>query len=309
VSDSSFCSVGDKFDCVQVALSSDAIVAGVPLPLWGLAGFSAILAAALRRSVWLVGLSAFAALASLVLLFVALFRIGSVCLLCEVVHVTTWLLLFVAFRTRHLLQRDVTSWSSLYLVLVLPLCLLFAFRIGVPNYWDAFTFRSPIPYKTGVTADGHAWIGSDQPTITLHEFVDYACPHCKAQTARSLRSLAKHPELRLVRRHAPRMRCQSESSCVPLRLLLCASEQGKTFQADRYLFARYSPRGELLPDAVAQDLELERARFLACFNASETKKRADQLSSAARAAHIIDTPTYMRDGKKLRPSEAEELLK
>ena len=59
----SFCSVGAAFDCASVALSRYSVLLGVPAPLWGVAGFLAMLAAAWLRSRWLLPLSLLATLA------------------------------------------------------------------------------------------------------------------------------------------------------------------------------------------------------------------------------------------------------
>src|SRR5438034_9587370 len=102
---SSFCSAGARFDCATVALSRLSVVGGVPVPVWGILGFSAMLIAALRRSGWLLPLSAIAAVASVILLGAELVAIHSVCLLCEAVHVVSFALFYVAFRDRAGLSR------------------------------------------------------------------------------------------------------------------------------------------------------------------------------------------------------------
>lgn len=305
----SYCSASETFDCVKVALSASAVQLGIPLPIWGIVGFGALLAAALRRSILLLPLSGLAAAASVLLLVVELTNIGAVCLLCEVVHVVSWLLFAATLRARKTLVRDERNGTTLYLCVGLPLTLLVGARLFVPNYWDSFTYRSPIPYASGKTPEGHEWIGSERPSVTLDEFVDYRCPHCKVASARTLRLLAKRPDLRIVRRHSPRMRCETDAACGALRLALCASDQGKFWPADRWLFAHYEPRVDLDPAALARDLALDEPRLLACYRAPETLARADALAKEAIRRRVIDTPTYYRDGKKLRPEQAAELLR
>src|SRR5688572_31430294 len=65
----SFCTVGETMDCGTVALSRLSVVLGVPLPIWGAAGFVALGLAAYKRSRLLLPLSAFAAAVSLALLY------------------------------------------------------------------------------------------------------------------------------------------------------------------------------------------------------------------------------------------------
>ena len=64
----SFCSVGQTFDCNQVALSRFSVLLGVPMPIWGIAGFLAMLVAAWHRLRLLWPLAGLATLASVCLL-------------------------------------------------------------------------------------------------------------------------------------------------------------------------------------------------------------------------------------------------
>ncbi|HSC85798.1 MAG TPA: vitamin K epoxide reductase family protein [Polyangiaceae bacterium] len=304
----SYCSVGQNFDCVSVATSSTAIFFGLPWALWGVVGFVSLGAAALLRSRWLLPLSLGSALVSLALLSVELSLIGSVCLGCEVVHVITWLLAYVAWRQRARATLDLRDRSAAWWTFVVPGSLALTLIWFVPAYWGAFSYRTEPPYAQGVTPEGYPWIGSSQPRLTVHEFTDYHCPHCALGTVRSLALLERHPDLRIVRRQHPRVNC-SESNCLSVRLAYCAAEQGKFWRADRWLFAHAPGRQRYEPAELARDLDLDLPRLLECRSRPELIERAQAEEKIARKARMIDTPGYQVDGKKVQAKALPGLVR
>jgi uncharacterized membrane protein len=308
---SSFCSIGERFDCASVALSRYSVWLGVPLPLWGLLGFAAIGVAAWRRSPWLLPLAALATLASLGLLLVELFAVHSVCLLCEVVHAVCAGLLLAAWRARKDEPGAFGASDALYVFAPVS-GLLLALALFMPQYWAAFGWRDPVPFAQGTTAEGDAWIGAAEPKLSVIEFVDYSCPHCRVASARSLRALAQHPaELRIVRAFFPRIACDGKAggNCLPLRAAACAGEQGKFWQADRYLFEHVSWDKELEPVRVAADLELERDRFMACLDRPDVVARAATATKRARKLRLPGTPYYVVAGKKMSEADVDRLIR
>jgi uncharacterized membrane protein len=304
---SSFCSAGAKLDCTTVALSRLSIVLGVPLPIWGLCGFIAIGIAALRQSAWLVPLSAAAAVASIGLLAAEIVSIKSVCLLCEVVHVVSLALVVLAWRAR----RDLVpiSLESTKRVLVAPGALFLAAVVLVPPYWAFLSWQANVPFPTGVDPEGHPWVGAENPTVTLHEYTDYGCPHCAVSTNRSRRFLAKYPsKLRLVRHQYARMRCASVHACVYARAADCAGDQGKFWQMDGWLFEHVPGKSKVDLDQAARDVGLDGAALKACMASPPALERAKRQSDEADKARINETPTYFIDGKRYDSSAAFEAL-
>jgi uncharacterized membrane protein len=306
-----FCSVGELFDCASVAASSTSIFLGAPWAFWGVLGFGTLLYLSLSRSIWLLPLSVASAVASLVLLLVSLLKVGSLCYLCEAVHFVSWAMCFLVIRGRASLRGEMRDVNQATSVLAAPMGLAVGLSLFTPAYWGSFNYRAEPPFPTGVTEEGLPWIGSENPSLTLHEFTDYNCPHCKARSALMLRRLKQHADWRLIRRQQPRMRCAPglETACQPVRLAFCAQDQGKFWRADRWLFAHIEPGkpGDLQKMAAALDLDLEKLQ--ACVGSDETYRRAEAAALAARKAKIKDVPGYLIDGKRYRLHELEEYLK
>jgi uncharacterized membrane protein len=307
----SFCSVGDKLDCASVALSRYSVVLGVPLPWWGVAGFMALLAAAYQRSRWLLPLSVLAALGSTALLGIELFALHTVCLLCEGVHLSSIALLVLAWQRRSTFSDTYEDRDSLFLVFAPAVGLLVALLLFQAPYWGVFGWKGDLPFAQGKTEQGYPWIGSEQPTLIVHEFTDYSCPHCKVASSRMLKQLAAHPkQLRIVRRQYPRMSCPigMNASCQLARVAYCAQEQGKFWQADRWLFEYATAKYEVDLGVAARDIGLDVGKLRACVVRSDTYERAAADTKEATKRHIVNTPDYIVGDRKVSAEQLKKLI-
>jgi uncharacterized membrane protein/predicted DsbA family dithiol-disulfide isomerase len=306
----SFCTVSGTLDCTAVTLSRFSVFLGVPLPAWGALGGYAMFVAAWRRSVLILPLSAIAALGSVLLFLEELVHVGAFCLFCEAVHLACLLTFVFAWRARAGLRRPATREDAIA-VLGIPALLWAIVRAFVPPYWVAVLWLGDVPFPTGVDDQGRPWIGAENPELTVVEYTDYACPHCRIGSSRMRMKLAEHPdELRIVRGQQPRMRCvASRLSCQFLRAAVCAGDQDKFWQMDSWLFA-HAPDSGIKVDlaAAAHDVGLDAAELERCFADPTTMERAEVLGRGARDAKIRETPAYVIDGEKLSPSEMADVL-
>lgn len=310
-SQASFCSIGETLDCTSVALSRFSVLFSVPVPLWGAIGFLAIGVAAFLRSRWLLLLTGAAAVAAVALLAVELVQVGALCLLCEAVHVTSFILFWLALRHRSELTGRFMNRDDTLLVFGPPTGIMLALVLFAPRYWGAFSWTAKPPFPHGKTSDGYPWIGAENPTLTLDEFTDYGCPHCKAMSARNLRRLAAHPHaLRIVRRQYPRSICRKnvKGTCGPLRAAYCAEEQGKFWQADRFLFEHGTDRKRPTPPMLAQAVGLDLAKLEACMQRPDTYERAETETRVAVKMKIQGTPVLLVGGKRVSEETLNTLL-
>ena len=304
---SSFCTLGARLDCTSVALSRYAVLLGLPVPLWGALGFGALGTAAFRRSWWLLPLAVVAGALSVALLVVELAFVGALCLLCEGVHVIALAMLALAWQGRAgLVPR---SRDDAALILLPPLGVMVALLLFLPKYWGEFGWKGDLPFPEGLTDDGAHWVGARAPKLTLDEYTDYMCPHCKAASAWTLKRLAAKPnDIRIVRRHFPLVHCRADqkSTCLQLRMAYCAGEQQRFWQMDRWLFAHQELRPSL--DAAARDVALDAGRFATCVERSDIYERAERESQAVTKKRFVGTPTYMVGGKRITGANLDRLL-
>ena len=306
----SFCAVDARFNCDTVALSRASVLLNVPTAVWGIAVFSAMISAITTASGLFLPLAALAAIATSALLAYEIITIGALCVFCEGIHLLSLGLLVIAWRRRDpaAIKAILSAPKKLLSALILPVGLLVLVGLFAPPYWVMVSWKSGPRLATGVDDDGHGWIGAENPTMTIHEYIDYGCPHCAAAASR-LRLIvgSNSSKIRLVRHHQPRMRCIGRvfvaSRCKTARAAFCAQKQGHLWEMDDWLF-RYAP-GE--PDvdlmAGAQEVGLDLEDFSACMTDMKTYEHLDTEVRAANKKKIRETPLYEVDGEVLTPKE------
>ena len=73
-----------------------------------------------------------------------------------------------------------------------------------PAYWNLAPPPPSESIPTGVTEDGHPWIGAIAPVMEITEFTDYQCFQCKKMHFFLRRLIDAHSDkIRLVHRHYP----------------------------------------------------------------------------------------------------------
>jgi uncharacterized membrane protein len=294
-----FCSAGAQLDCTTVALSSWSVFLGVPLPMWGVAGFLTIAVLAWWRSKWLLPVSGFAALVSLLLLGIEVASIHSICILCEVVHVLAIACFALAWRGRSDLgATDRLALAQLATVVVsIPITAHFM----MAPYWAIYSWRSGVHLPNGVDEQGRHWIGAENPSVVLHEYVDYGCPHCAVVAHRTQQVLARYPRsLRIVRHLYPRTQCPKTPdmmACSFARTAICAGEQGAFWLADSWLFEHAAGRLVVDLQKAANDLHLDYGKLVSCVESDAAFARAQAEMDDANKHQVHEAPSYVIDGK------------
>ena len=202
------------------------------------------------------------------------------------------------------------------LIAVVVLCLV---ALGAVYYalfsWSSGYFAA----GRGRTPEGYPWIGAEEPELTIHEYVDYECPHCPAAHQWLRRALVLHQgDVRLVRHDFARMRCaagikgRKPHSCALARGGICAADQGKFWRWNDQVMSNprplTGPARDSYLDETARAIGLDLAAFDACLTAPKTIERAMAIYTEAREQGITDTPAYVVDGKKLDTVELSDLL-
>lgn len=303
-----FCTLGTTLDCATVAASPSSIFLGLPWAIWGGLGFVALAIASYQRSRFLLPLAGAAAVTSVVLFCISAFWIGSLCLLCEGVHLTSIALFVVAYRNRNLLRGTLSDYSAAGRIIGAPAAIALGLLVALPSYWSAFSWKGKPPFPTGTTEEGYHWIGAEKPEVTIHEYVNYKCPHCKVGSSRMLRELGKHSSWRLVRHPQPLMRCMQErsSSCLAERLAYCAGEQGEFWRADRWLFANVDFNKRFDEQKMVQELQFDAQAFDTCMASPDSFEFNDRAFATAKKKGLVAVPGYEIDApggipEKLKP--------
>ena len=345
----SFCKVSDRVDCVRVAESAYSVVLGVPLSIWALEFFLVALGisllSAFRRwpvRAWdsLVFLQLLLGLpVSLLMAWISIFRIESVCVLCSVVYGVNLLalaILWLAHRTRlwefvregprELSQRLSHGWRWLGLLLALAAGL--SQLLWLPRLLPMARAQAA-PQRVAPSQD--PWndvpqrgliAGREDAPVTLEIFTDFECPFCARLHQITHELLLRNKDrLRLVHRDYPLdqscnravRRPFHQRACVAALYARCAAAQGKFWSYASLLFQRRAfDRASL--DHHARVAGLAHGHLQACLRATDARQAVLEDVEEGIRRKLAGTPTAFLNGEQIRdkrmndPSFWQELI-
>jgi protein-disulfide isomerase len=339
----SICAVSEGVNCETVALSPYSVFAGLPNSVWGIIGYALTGLLALwgltrlrLHSLWPAGALMALFLVTLVfsafLAYVSFTRIDVVCLFCTASYVIGTALFLIGVV---LLRRARTGLFTAFVAdlkalvrrpVVLAVCAVLGVapvvttQLLIVPYWDTTGWGDLPDLPTGEDRDGYHFIGARDPLVTIVEFSDYECPHCRKAHKKMRLLAAEHPdEVRLVHRHLPLdrschplMRRQlHQRACEFAKAAECAGEQGKFFAMNDALFSMQEEvkAADIDLGIVAVRLGLDRPRFDKCMTGMGAMKKVKRDLDEAIDRRLRGTPSFFLDGEKhagLIPREALE---
>lgn len=223
---SSFCAISQTINCDTVAQSPWSIFFGLPVAVWGVIGYLlfTILFISTRRhpltktSNWsiLTVTSLFFSVISVYLGYVSATKIHAFCILCILSYAISFLLFFFSWMIHRRLSESTLSANFIRSIIHLKSTtpdkiLFFVFFTAVvttiiitPHYWEAPQPLLNNSLLTGITKEGHPWIGAEHPKLTIDEYTDYQCFQCYKTHYKLRQLIAKYPNrIRLVHHHYP----------------------------------------------------------------------------------------------------------
>ena len=335
----SFCALSEAVNCDTVALSPYSVFLGVPVAVWGMYGYALLaLTAAWARAtrqrraptVILAGLTGAAVLTSVALATISVLLIESLCILClttYLINTVLVVLLVIGWPTgdpgvvRHAVREMGTAWQRLVAPGILVASVALALGLFFPHYWQgapaegvqrsvqsAQASAGSQPSRsmaTGVTEDGHHWIGARNPRVVVEEFSDYQCPFCQRAHFQLRELVREHPDaIRLVHRHLP-----LDHHCNPLisgtfhpracyyaALSVCAGEQDRFWDANDFLYAHGRDAAPVTPQALEAELGVNRPKLEECLTQRAWGGVRLDLEEAVRM-QLSATPTFRVNGQ------------
>ena len=131
-----------------------------------------------------------------------------------------------------------------------------------------------------------AWFGAVNGDVTVVEFLDYACPHCRAMASRVEQLVKEDPGVKVVVRALPILGPESDVAAVQS---LAAAEAMRFADYHRTIWQTDDALGpEVLARAAkAADLETPVA------NAAARRAEIDKNMELARSLRVAGTPTFI----------------
>lgn len=138
--------------------------------------------------------------------------------------------------------------------------------------------------------------GSASAKLTIVEFADFECGHCK-QTAKSMEELLKkHPEVRLVYKHLPlETHKNAKNASIAAE---AAAMQNKFWPMHKALFESEQPLSSAQIEALASKIKgLDIARFRADLNNPKVLEKVENSQREAQLLGISGTPALFFNGR------------
>ena len=150
------------------------------------------------------------------------------------------------------------------------------------------------PPKTPTTA-GYAFKGSNKPKVTIVEYADFECTHCRAAGAVVEELVKKHPEVRVVFKHYPLpFHAWARKAAIAAE---AAALQGKFWPMHDALFATQDLLSDELILGHAKSLGLDAKRFAKDIADPALAKKVDDSRAEGASFGIDATPAFFVDGR------------
>jgi len=339
----SFCAISRAINCDTVSLSPYSIFLDVPVPVWGIVGYSffLVLAAAFagrcegreKYRLWaaLFLLAMVFSLYSAALAFISSYYIGSYCIVCIATYAVNFLLAYFCWLIRKRfdpvrlgrgLQADLVylwrkrrqSLLTAGIFFALTACLLFLF----PDYWNLRLPEQTNNLSTGYTEEGHPWIGSNSPALVITEYTDYLCFQCKKMHFYLRELMVQHPDkIRLIHRNFPMDSWYNpivkmpfhEGAGVLAQLALYAGQNEKFWQGNDYIYNTIGGAKQFDLNKMAQAVGLD---FYGLREAGRDQRLRHKLESdiwQGLKLGITGTPAYVINGIVYQAEIPAEILR
>ncbi len=339
----SFCAISKAINCDTVSQSPYSIFLGVPVAVWGVAGYLfcllllpfAFRADAGKKRMWrlIFTISLVFSFISIIFAVISIHYIRSYCIMCILSYGINFLLLFYSWLImRRFGEKEgmiegfrqdikfVFNKRRLFFPLFVPsaVIVMSAF-VYFPAYWNL----SPPPLSAnipkGITEDGHPWIGgSENPDLIITEFTDYLCFQCRKMHFFLRRFVEKNPEkIRLIHRHYPMDHMYNPLVKEPFHagsgdmslLSIYAAKEGKFWEMNDALFGVDISSEKIDIKELAEKTGLD-SRKLALSRYDNIIRHVLWLDIRdGLKAGITGTPAYMINGKLYMGEIPADILK
>lgn len=321
----SFCAISRDINCDTVSQSPFSIFLNVPVPIWGIVGYILflVLLFANRRPlsnksrVWptLFVVALCFSIYSVVLALISIFHIHSYCIMCIASYGVNFALLYFTWLTyrrfghrsmRVGLKHDFDYFFNRKIksVIFLSACIavLVLLMTFFPAYWKISSIDLDTSLATGVTAEGHPWIGAENPKLIITEFTDYQCFQCKKMHFYLRELITGYPDaIRLVHRNFPMDHTYHPLVKEPFHigsaklalLALYASQKEKFWEVNDMLFNIDNREGYINIRGMAASVGFEAADFARAMHDRELQYKLLVDIREGMKLGVLGTPAYL----------------
>ncbi len=348
LSENSLCTISASLNCDAAATSEFSEVSGIPVAILG-GVFSFLLFGLVlflkfdwvERSVFALTTVRFmlltAAITSVLMGLITLIYIKVACPFCIGTYILSFLQLFLGWRLFETNEKlELPNYFSeykshlIFLICVPALAWVFSGMMKQKYGLDEVQKLAPekliqwkaSPLQTFNLTDGLIKSGTDSK-ITLIEFADFKCSHCRT-TSQTIESFLKgNPKITFIFKPFPLDGVCNKgipnkgdgTRCTLAAWALCAEKtQKKGWDVHHWIFEnqqKLSAVTDLKPylAELETELKIDTAALTQCSESSETYDMINRTSDEGAKAEVQGTPTIFMNGRKLPYGQFLDILK
>jgi protein-disulfide isomerase len=330
----SFCDVSAELSCDVVLGSTYATFLGIPVAGWGLVSYAvaAGLAFALSRAsvdvlpkiaAAFLGLTGAMLAIALYFFVISAFVIGVACPMCLSLDAVNIALFATAVaiarslgRSTSSFQRPLLAATGLTVLAIVALSVLQApgdaavgpltierIRKEDPRFYAWYISQPVVEPPVGDAPPAVA-----ETDVTVVEFSDFECPHCRRAFLDLSQVIANDPGVRVIHRNFPlHSDCNPkvdakihENACGAAIAAECAARQGRGHPYNEILFSNQGALGKEKRTEYAREAGLDLAAFEACVASPEAAEAVARDVAAGAAAGVESTPTFFINGRRIK---------
>ncbi|MBE8221938.1 MAG: thioredoxin domain-containing protein [Bdellovibrionales bacterium] len=343
----SICNINKIFNCSAVSASSFSNIAGIPISNIGLSLHLVLLAlivlnifspsSSKNRLKISLGLASISLLGSVVMAAVSFMFLNVYCIFCiglYILSIIIWLLLkklvpefkfnIQSFFNKNFILKPLISIAVLsffsHILLSGPkedkkLNKQINFIVEEWEHGPKITLKTKPMLTMGAS--------KKDAKITIIEFADYLCPHCKhADPQIKAFVLANSSNTRLEFYPFPLdSQCniamkfsRGGLTCKLTKAVFCANNQGAGWDVHRLIFdnqdylSKSYNKSQFFLDIQKVSTKLNFNKWKACFNDSKTVEHIFEISQAGQTAQIQGTPSFLVNNRKLSKAQFLPIL-
>ncbi len=305
--------------CDAVRASAYSTLWGVPMPAFGVLGYTLLAIAIVAESLFsgtlarlaryaILGMTGFGFLFSLYLEYLQTFVIHAYCAWCVTSGVAMSALFALAIVNLRRAGPEPEPAAQLTRVRSLFAVSVAGLAVGVPAFYllalhsrlaPAAPQATPVNLAERLVRPGSHEAGNPQAPLTVVEFADFECPVCgrgeaaaraiRSQYARQVRFVFRQFPLERIHPFAEKAAEASE----------CAGEQGKFWEMVDKVYSRQDDLSIAGLERDAAELGLDRPRFSQCLTSGAMAGRVRQDAEDGRALGVRATPTFFIGQKRI----------